>query len=78
MADRSVGVRRPASGARSIHAAGHSGRKIGLTAIATVGNPEHVIVRVQDFRISSISTGRSPSATAGTDYDRQALTLLNR
>lgn len=77
MADRSIRVSRSASRARSIHAACHSGRKIGLTSIAAMGNREHGIVRVQDFRISSISTGRSPSAAAGTNYDRQALTLLN-
>jgi len=78
MADRSISVRCPASGAWNIHAACRSGRKIGLTSIAAMGNREHGIVRVQDFRISSVSTCRSPGAAAGTDYDRQALTLLDR
>lgn len=81
MADRGIRVRSPAGRAWIIHTAGHSGRQIGLTPIAAMGDREHGIVGIQDLRVSSVSTRRntrSPTATTGTDYDRQALTLLNR
>lgn len=81
MADRRTWVRRSAGSAWSIHAARHAGRRIGLTRAAALGNRKHVIVGVQNLRISSVAAAgnrRGSGNTAGAHADCQDLALLDR
>jgi hypothetical protein len=81
VADRSTCVRRTAGSAWSRHAARRPGRRVGLTRAATLGNRKHVIVGVQNLRISSVAAAgnrRGSGNTAGADADCQDLALLDR
>lgn len=59
VADSCIWVRRTAKSAWSRHAARYTGRRIGLTRAATLGNRNHVTVSVQDLRVSPFAASRN-------------------
>lgn len=80
VANGSIWISRSTRSTRNRRAAGYPARGVGLARVAAVSNRKHIVVGIQNFRVSSIAARRNcrSSCTAlGTDCDCQNLSFLD-